>query len=66
MSNGQELATPKQMAYIERLAADSEKTVAKPLDELTKQEASEIIDEMLETINGGGNGYVQNGKIKVI
>lgn len=56
MQNGQ-LATPKQMAYIERLSAESKMTVAKPLEELTVQEASELIDELLQK----GNGGIKNG-----
>jgi uncharacterized protein YjgD (DUF1641 family) len=52
MPNG-EHATPRQVAYIERLSAESKTTVAKPLEELTVQEASEIIDELLEKVNGG-------------
>ncbi len=55
MSNGESLATPKQLAYIERLAADCKATVAKPLGELTMDEASEIIEELLERLNGGKN-----------
>lgn len=53
MANGQKLATPKQLAYIERLAADCETTVDKPLEELTVHDASEIIDDLLGKANGG-------------
>lgn len=53
MSNGESLATPKQLAYIERLAADCKATIAKPLGDLTVEEASEIIDDLLERVNGG-------------
>jgi len=53
MSDGEKLATPKQLAYIERLAADCKATIAKPLGEITVDEASEIIDELLEKVNGG-------------
>jgi len=55
MANGQKLATPKQLAYIERLAADCETTVDKPLEELTVQDASEIIDDLLGKANGEKN-----------
>ena len=47
------LASPKQLAYIERLAAECHMSVAKPLEELTMQKASEIIDELVEKANGG-------------
>ena len=53
MANGQKLATPKQLAYIERLAADCETTVDKPLEELTVKDASEIIEDLLGKLNGG-------------
>ena len=53
MSNGERLATPKQLAYVERLSTDCKATIAKPLQELTMQEASEIIDDLLEKVNGG-------------
>ena len=56
MANGQKLATPKQLAYLERLAADCETTVDKPLEELTVQDALEIIDDLLGKANGGKSG----------
>ena len=57
MANGERLATPKQLAYIEKLAADCKATIAKPLGEITTREASEIIEELLEQANNGkGNG----------
>ena len=56
MVNGQKLATPKQLAYIERLAADCDTTVDKPLEELTVQDASQIIDDLLGKVNGRKNG----------
>lgn len=56
MSDGERLATPKQLAYIERLSTDCKGTIAKPLEELTMQEASEIIDDLLEKVNGGRSG----------
>jgi hypothetical protein len=52
MPNGK-LATPRQVAYIERLSAESETTIEKPLEELTVQEASELIDELLQKANNG-------------
>ena len=59
MANGQKLATPKQLAYIERLAADCETTVDKPLEELTVQDASEIIDDLLGKTNGRKSGSLK-------
>ena len=59
MANGQKLATPKQLAYIERLAADCETTVDKPLEELTVQDASEIIDDLLGKVNGRKSGSLK-------
>jgi len=56
MSDGERLATPKQLAYIERLSTDRKASIAKPLGELTMQEASEIIDDLLEKVNGGKSG----------
>lgn len=53
MPNGIRSATPKQLAYIERLSADCRATVAKPLGDLTVEEASEIIDDLLERVKGG-------------
>jgi hypothetical protein len=61
MSNGEKLATPKQLAYIERLAVDCRATIATPLGELTVDEASEIIDELLKKVNGGKS---KNGAAK--
>ena len=53
MANEQRLATPKQLAYLEKLAAECKATIAKPLGELTTQDASEIIEELLQKVNGG-------------
>jgi hypothetical protein len=44
------------LAYIERLSTDCKATIAKPLAELTMQEASEIIDDLLDKVNGGKSG----------
>jgi hypothetical protein len=46
------LATPKQLASVERLAAECHMSVAKPIEELTMHEASEIIDELVENRMG--------------
>jgi len=56
MANGQKLATQKQLAYIERLAADCETTVDKPLEELTVQDASQLIEDLIGKVNGGKSG----------
>jgi hypothetical protein len=56
MPDGERLATPKQLAYIERLSTDCKATIAKPLGELTMQEASKIIDDLLERVNNGKIG----------
>jgi hypothetical protein len=57
-------ATPKQLVYIERLAADYHMNVDKPLEELTMKEASKIIDELLKKANDqagpGGQKRVNN------
>ena len=46
------MATPKQLAYIERLRTDIGTTIDKPLGELTVSEASELIEELLQKMNG--------------
>jgi len=46
------MATPKQLAYIERLRTDVGTKIDKPLGELTVSEASELIDELLQKVNG--------------
>ena len=56
MVDGQLLATPRQLAYIERLAADCKATITKPLGDLTVEEASEIIDDLFDRVNGGKSG----------
>ena len=58
MTNGEKPATPKQLAYIERLAADSQTLLEKPLEDLTVQEASGVIERLLEK----GNGQDSNKK----
>jgi hypothetical protein len=57
------MATPKQLAYIERLDADAGATIGKPIAELTKMEASELIADLLHKANVGQNGKeAANGK----
>ena len=46
------MATPKQLAYIERLRTDVGTTIDKPLGELTVSEASELIEELLQKTSG--------------
>jgi len=53
MSNGTR-ATPRQVAYIERLSAASEMTVEKPVEELSMQEASALIDTLVQKGSAGG------------
>lgn len=53
MAQEERLATPKQLAFIERLAADCKATIQKPLGEITIVEAKAIIDELLERVNKG-------------
>ena len=54
------LATPKQLAYIERLASDCSATIQQPLDELTVEDASRIIDQLLDQT--GQKGRTANRK----
>jgi hypothetical protein len=57
MSERRGLATPRQLACIERLAAECRATIWKPLGELSADEASEIIRDLLVRVNGGnGDG----------
>jgi hypothetical protein len=44
-------ATPKQLAYIQRLADQNNKEVPEPLKELTTRQASRIIDELKNNHN---------------
>jgi hypothetical protein len=62
MRDEERLATTKQLAYIERLSTDCKTTIAKPLGEMTMQEASEVIDDLLDRVNGceSGNDGGQN------
>jgi len=59
MGNGK-LATPKQLAYIERLASSCSATIQQPLDELTAEDASRIIEQLLGQT--GLKGRNTNGK----
>jgi hypothetical protein len=44
------MATPKQLAYIERLRTDIGTTIDKPLGELTVSEASELIEDLIQKL----------------
>ena len=50
------MATDRQLAYIERLGADTGATIEKPAGELTMMEASELIANLLQKANVGQNG----------
>ncbi len=57
------MATPRQLAYIERLGSSTGATIGKPMAELTKMEASELIAELVQKVNGGQAGKENaNGK----
>jgi hypothetical protein len=57
------MATARQLAYIERLGADTGATIAKPNGELTMMEASELIADLLQKANVGQTGKeAANGK----
>jgi len=57
------MATPRQLAYIERLGSSTGATVGKPMAELTMMEASELIAELVQKTNGAQNGKeTTNGK----
>jgi hypothetical protein len=57
MSERRGLATPRQLACIERLAAECRATIWRPLGELSADEASKIIRDLLVRVNGGiGDG----------
>ena len=55
------MATPRQLAYIERLGSDTGATIGKPMAELTMMEASELIAELVQKTNGAQNGK-ESGK----
>jgi hypothetical protein len=60
------MATPRQLAYIERLGTDTGVTIAKPMAELTMMEASELIADLLQKANVGQNGKeATNGKSRM-
>lgn len=50
------MATPRQIAYIERLNTGNGMGIEKSLKELTSTEASELITELLHKVNSGQNG----------
>ena len=57
------MATPRQLAYIERLGSSTGAIVGKPMAELTMMEASELIAELVQKTNGAQNGKeTTNGK----
>jgi hypothetical protein len=49
-------ASSKQLAYIERLSGESKAAIKKPLEDLTAQEVSLIIEQLL----GKGHGRTTN------
>lgn len=55
------MATPRQLAYIERLGSDTGATIGKPMAELTMMEASEVIAELVQKAGGAQNGK-ESGK----
>jgi len=50
------MATPKQLAYIQRLSETSGTALEKPIGELTTMEASELIADLLQKANSGQSG----------
>jgi hypothetical protein len=57
------MATGKQLAYIESLGAEAGVAIDKPVAELTKVEASELIADLLRKANVGQNSKeAANGK----
>jgi len=57
------MATGKQLAYIESLGAEAGVAIDKPVAELTKVEASELIADLLRKANvGQNNKEAANGK----
>ena len=57
------MATPRQLAYIERLGGEAGGTTGKPIPEMTMMEASELIADLLQKANVGQNGKESaNGK----
>ena len=55
------MATPRQLAYIERLGSSTGAIVGKPMAELTMMEASELIADMVGKVNGVPTGK-ESGK----
>ena len=56
METETKMATPRQLAFIERLNADTGVTSQKPMEGLTVVEASELIAELLQKANPGQSG----------
>jgi len=57
----EKMATPRQVAYIERLRQGNGLKIEKPLSELTMSEASELIQKIAVGANGNKNGLVAEG-----
>ena len=54
----EKMATPRQVAYIERLSSGDGVKTEKPLSELTMSEASELIQQIATGAKGKNNGPV--------
>jgi hypothetical protein len=54
-------ATPRQLAYLQRLTSERGTTMEKPLGELTTAEASELISTLLEKSSLGQIGRQKSG-----
>ena len=55
-------ATAKQRAYIEDLAGACKATIATPLNELTVEGASTLIEELRAQLNGSNGAQALNGR----
>ena len=57
------MATPRQLAYIERLGNNTGASIGKPAAELTMMEASELIADLVQKATAAQNGKESaNGK----
>jgi len=57
------MATPKQLAYIQRLRETAGAAMGKPIGELTTKEASELIQTLMQKSGWARNvGVVTNGR----
>ena len=57
------MATPRQLAYIERLGNNTGASIGKPAEELTIMEASELIADLVQKATAAQNGKESaNGK----